>query len=131
MDRLPINHPLVQFLRRLADMVFSPLGGLLAVLLAIAIFGCAYTVDETEQVVLTQFGRPIGEPINSATDSSGAGLHFKLPFVQTANRFEKRILEWDGQPSEMTTRDKLFVVVDTFGRWRISDPLKYFQSLRD
>jgi modulator of FtsH protease HflC len=131
MDRLPINHPLVQFLRRLADMVFSPLGGLLAVLLAIAIFGCAYAVDETEQVVLTQFGRPIGEPINSAPDSSGAGLHFKLPFVQTANRFEKRILEWDGQPSEMTTRDKLFVVVDTFGRWRISDPLKYFQSLRD
>jgi len=131
MNRLPINHPLVQFLRRLADVVFSPLGGLLAVLLSIAIFGCAYTVDETEQVVLTQFGRPIGQPINDAADSSGAGLHFKLPFVQTANRFEKRILEWDGLPSEMTTRDKLFVVVDTFGRWRISDPLKYFQSLRD
>jgi membrane protease subunit HflC len=131
MDPFPINHPLVQFLRRTADIVVSPFGGLLAVLLAITIFGCAYTVDETEQVVLTQFGRPIGEPINAATDSSGAGLHFKLPFVQTANRFEKRILEWDGQPSEMTTRDKLFVVVDTFGRWRISDPLKYFQSLRD
>jgi regulator of protease activity HflC (stomatin/prohibitin superfamily) len=76
MDPFPINHPLVQFLRRAADIVVSPFGGLLAVLLAIAIFGCAYTVDETEQVVLTQFGRPIGEPINAATDSSGAGLHF-------------------------------------------------------
>jgi membrane protease subunit HflC len=82
-------------------------------------------------VVITQFGRPSGAPINAAAASSGAGLHFKLPFVQKANRFEKRILEWDGPPSEMTTRDKLFVVVDTFARWRIADPLKYFQSLRD
>lgn len=131
MDQLPINHPLLQFLRRLADWIFSPAGGLVAILAAIAIFGCAYMVDQTEQVVLTQFGRPIGEPINATDSSSGAGLHFKLPFVQTANRFEKRILEWDGPPSEMTTRDKLFVVVDTFARWRIADPLKYFQSLRD
>jgi membrane protease subunit HflC len=131
MDRLPINHPLLQVLRRLADVVVSPLGGLLAVVAAIAVFGCAYTVDETEQVVLTQFGRPIGDPINAESSRSGAGLHFKLPFVQTANRFEKRILEWDGPPGEMTTRDKLFVVVDTFARWRIADPLKYFQSLRD
>jgi membrane protease subunit HflC len=131
MDPLPINHPLLQFLRRLADWIFSPAGGLIAALAAIAIFGCAYTVDQTEQVVLTQFGRPIGDPINATESASGAGLHFKLPFVQTANRFEKRILEWDGPPSEMTTRDKLFVVVDTFARWRIADPLKYFQSLRD
>ncbi|MFY8220483.1 MAG: protease modulator HflC [Pirellulales bacterium] len=131
MNPLPINHPLIVFLRRTADWVVSPLGGFLAVLAAIGIFGCAYTVDQTEQVVLTQFGRPIGEPINATTSRSGAGLHFKLPFVQTANRFEKRILEWDGPPGEMTTRDKLFVVVDTFARWRIADPLKYFQSLRD
>ena len=131
MDTFPINHPLIQFVRRLADWIFSPLGGLLAVVAAIAIFGCAYTVDQTEQVVLTQFGRPIGEPINAVGSAAGAGLHFKLPFVQTANRFEKRILEWDGPPGEMTTRDKLFVVVDTFARWRIADPLKYFQSLRD
>ncbi len=131
MSPLPINHPVLVALRRTADWVVSPLGGFLAVLAAIGIFGCAYTVDQTEQVVLTQFGRPIGEPINAATSRSGAGLHFKLPFVQTANRFEKRILEWDGPPGEMTTRDKLFVVVDTFARWRIADPLKYFQSLRD
>lgn len=131
MSPLPINHPVLQFLRRLADWVVSPLGGFLAVAAAIAIFGCAYTVDEREQVVLTQFGRPVGGPINATDDASGAGLHFKLPFVQTANRFEKRILEWDGPAGEMTTRDKLYVVVDTFARWRIADPLKYFQSLRD
>ena len=131
MSPLPINHPVLQFLRRFADWAVSPLGGFLAVAAAIAVFGCAYTVDEREQVVLTQFGRPVGLPINATADSSGAGLHFKLPFVQTANRFEKRILEWDGPAGEMTTRDKLYVVVDTFARWRIADPLKYFQSLRD
>ena len=131
MSPLPINHPVLQFLRRLADWVASPLGIFVAGLAAIAIFGCAYTVDQTEQVVLTQFGRPVGEPINATDSASGAGLHFKLPFVQTANRFEKRILEWDGPAGEMTTRDKLYVVVDTFARWRIADPLKYFQSLRD
>lgn len=130
MSSLPINHPLAAAFRRFADFVVSPAGGLAAVLLAVALFGCAYTVDQTEQVVLTQFGRPIGAPINAGGES-GAGLHFKLPFVQTANRFEKRILEWDGPPGEMTTRDKLYVVVDTFARWRIADPLKYFQSLRD
>ncbi len=130
MTPLPINHPLVLWFRRFADFVVSPAGGLAAALLAVALFGCAYTVDQTEQVVLTQFGRPIGRAIN-AGDESGAGLHFKLPFVQTANRFEKRILEWDGPAGEMTTRDKLYVVVDTFARWRIIDPLKYFQSLRD
>jgi len=132
MSPLPINHPLVQWSRRLADWLFSPLGAFAALALGVLVFGCAYTVDQTEQVVLTQFGRPIGEPINSnKTAADGAGLHFKIPFVQQANRFEKRILEWDGAPCEMTTRDKLYVVVDTFARWRIVDPLVYFQSLRD
>ncbi|MFM7520594.1 MAG: protease modulator HflC [Planctomycetota bacterium] len=132
MNRLPINHPLLQWSRSLADWLFSPLGGTVALALGILVFGCAYTVDQTEQVVVTQFGRPVGEPINSnKTSADGAGLHFKIPFVQQANRFEKRILEWDGAPSEMTTRDKLYVVVDTFARWRIIDPLVYFQSLRD
>ncbi len=132
MTPLPINHPLVQWPRRLADWLFSPLGLVAAAALGIVVFGCAYTVDQTEQVVLTQFGRPVGEAINSnAGGKAGPGLHFKVPFVQQANRFEKRILEWDGFPSEMTTRDKLYVVVDTFARWRIVDPLVYFQSLRD
>jgi membrane protease subunit HflC len=131
MSRLPINHPALLFLRRLGDWIVSPAGVLGLLVAAVAIFGCAYTVDQTEQVVITQFGRPIGEPINAVGAVSGPGLHFKLPFVQTANRFDKRILAWDGTPGEMTTRDKLYVIVDTFARWRISDPLRYFQSLRD
>jgi membrane protease subunit HflC len=132
MSTLPINHPLLRWARRLADILFSPLGAIAATALAVLVFGCAYTVDQTEQVVLTQFGRPVGEAINSNSGGgAGPGLHFKIPFVQQANRFEKRILEWDGVPNEMTTRDKLYVVVDTFARWRIVDPLVYFQSLRD
>jgi membrane protease subunit HflC len=132
MNSLPINHPLLQWARRLTDWLFSPLGAIAGVAAAVLIFGCAYTVQQTEQVVLTQFGRPVGSPINSNSgEGAGPGLHFKVPFVQQANRFDKRILEWDGIPNEMTTRDKLYVVVDTFARWRILDPLVYFQSLRD
>ncbi len=132
MSPLPINHPLFTFLRRLSEVLFSPFGLALLALAGIVVFGCAYTVDQTEQVVITQFGRPVGEPINSNKgEGAGPGLHFKIPFIQTANRFEKRILEWDGPPAEMTTSDKLYVVVDTFSRWRIIDPLLYFQSLRD
>ena len=86
---------------------------------------CAYTVGEQEQVIITQFGKPVGEPVKTA------GLHFKMPFVQVVNRFEKRVLEWDGPPAKMPTRDKVYVVVDTFGRWLISDPLLYCQRMRD
>ena len=75
---------------------------------------CFYTLSETEQVILTQFGKTVGQPINAA------GLKFKWPFIQTVNRIDKRILEWDGRASEMPTRDKLYIIVDTFGRWRIS-----------
>ena len=131
MSPLPVNHPLSQAGRRLSDWLFSPLAFLPLVAVGLVLLGGAYTVDQTEQAVVTQFGRPVGAPINAHESTSGAGLHFKLPFVQTVNRFDKRILEWDGPPSEMTTRDKLFIVVDTFARWRIADPLKYFQSLRD
>jgi len=118
-------------LEPLLRTVLSPIGGLAAIAAAIFLYSCAYTVDEAEQVVITQFGRPVGEPINAPDAKSRAGLHFKLPLIQTVNRFDKRILEWDGPPNEMTTRDKLYVVIDTFARWRIADPLKYFQSLRD
>lgn len=89
----------------------------------------AYTVDQTELAIVTEFGKPVGEPINVKTNE--AGLHFKKPFVQAVNRFEKRIMEWDGPDSEMPTRDKLYIMVDSFARWRIADPLKYFQSLTD
>ena len=84
-----------------------------------------YTVSETEQVILTQFGEPVGDPVEAA------GLHFKLPFVQRANVFEKRFLEWDGSPNQVPTRDKRFIWVDTYARWRITDPLLFFQRLRD
>ena len=85
----------------------------------------AYTVDETEQVIITQFGKPVGEPIVDA------GLHFKIPFIQEVNRLDKRILDWDGRPSEMPTKDKTYIVVDTFGRWRIDQPEQFFLRLRD
>jgi len=99
---------------------------------AIVVFGLAllateslYVVDETEQVVLTQFGKPVGEPITEP------GLKIKRPFIQTVNRFDKRFCEWDGERNQLPTRDKRFIFVDTYARWRISDPLKFFQRLRD
>ncbi|MEO1366455.1 MAG: protease modulator HflC, partial [Acidobacteriota bacterium] len=91
----------------------------------LVVSGAFYTINETEQVIITQFGKPIGEPVTTA------GLHLKLPFVQDVNRIDKRILEWDGSRTEMPTRDKLYISVDTFGRWRITDPLEYFRRLRD
>ena len=84
-----------------------------------------YTVAETEQVVITQFGEPIGKPIDAP------GLHGKLPVVQEVNVFEKRWLEWDGSANQVPTRDKKYIWVDTYARWRIADPLLFFQRLRD
>lgn len=98
----------------------------LLVLVAVIVLGASlYVVQEAEQVIITQFGDPVGEPIASS------GLHFKIPFVQKVNRIEKRILEWDGTPTDMPTKDKLYISVDTFARWRIVDSLQYFKRLRD
>lgn len=88
-------------------------------------FSSAYTVQETEQVILTQFGKPTLQPITQA------GLHFKLPLIQEVNVIDKQVLEWDGPRSEMPTRDKLYISVDCFARWRIVRPLEYFRRLRD
>lgn len=85
----------------------------------------AYTINQVEQVIITQFGRPVGDPI---TDP---GLHFKLPFIQDVNRFDKRYLAWDGPMVEMSTKDKTYIQVDTFARWRIADPMRYYLRLRD
>ena len=87
------------------------------------ISGAVYTVDETQQVVITQFGEPIGKPITDA------GLHFKMPFIRHANYFEKRILEWDGCPNQIPTKDKKYIWVDTTARWKIVDALKFLQSV--
>ena len=84
-----------------------------------------YTVSEVNQAIITQFGEPVGEPVIEP------GLHFKLPFIQRANMFEKRFLEWDGFPNQVPTRDRRFIWVDTYARWRITDPLLFFQRLRD
>jgi membrane protease subunit HflC len=98
----------------------------IVVLVAVAIVGGAlYMVTETQQVVITQFGEPIGDPVTTP------GLKVKVPFLQRANYFDKRFLEWDGDPNEVTTKDKRFVYVDSYARWRITDPLKFFQRLRD
>ena len=91
----------------------------------VIVSGALYTVDETKQVIITQFGKPVGEP------KTEAGLKFKTPFIQQVNPIEKRILEWDGDPSNMPTKDKLYIAVDLFARWRITDPLQYFLRLRD
>ena len=95
------------------------------VILVIATFGSGalFIVDETKQVVITQFGKPVGQPIISA------GLHFRTPFVQQAHYFEKRILNWDGDPNQIPTKDKKYIWVDTTARWKIIDALKFLQSV--
>jgi len=99
---------------------------LAVVLLAVlALGGTFYVVPETHQVVITMFGKPIGEPVTTP------GLKVKMPFFQTANYFDKRFLEWDGDPNQIPTEDKRFIWVDSYARWRITDPLLFFQRLRD
>ena len=95
--------------------------------LAVLVVGAsaAYTVGEAEQVIITQFGEPTGDSVTTS------GLHFKAPFIQQTNYFDKRFLEWDGSPNQVPTRDKRFIWVDTYARWRIVDPLRFFQRLRD
>jgi membrane protease subunit HflC len=96
-----------------------------AILVLIVLLNAFYVVSETNQVIITQFGEPIGEAITNP------GLHIKAPFIQKANYFEKRWLEWDGDANEIPTKDKKYIWVDTYARWRISDPLVFFQRVRD
>ncbi len=101
--------------------------GVLAVV-AIAVFlvyGSVYVIDETQQVVVTQFGRIVGEA------KKEPGLQFKVPFIQKANYFPKNLLEWDGDPGQVPTKDKTYIWVDTYARWKISDPIVYFQTVKD
>ncbi|HUD72114.1 MAG TPA: SPFH domain-containing protein, partial [Dongiaceae bacterium] len=95
------------------------------VLLGIVALASTYTVSETEQVLITQFGRPIGGIISTP------GLHLKTPFVQDVHRFDKRWLEYDGDPNEIPTKDKKYIWVDTYARWRIADALRFFQAVGD
>jgi membrane protease subunit HflC len=101
------------------------LAGVAALVLIVVASSALYTVGETEQVIITQFGQPIGSPHTSP------GLHIKMPFIQQIHSFDKRWLEWDGDANQIPTRDKKYIWVDTYSRWRISDPLKFFKNVRD
>ena len=98
----------------------------IGIIVIVLIFGGVfYIVNESEQVVITQFGKPIGDPVTTP------GLKIKKPFLETANYFDKRFLAWDGEPKQVSTRDKRFININTYARWRISDPLQYAKRLFD
>lgn len=103
-----------------SNLKFAVIGLVVLGILAVNSF---FVVKETEQVVITQFGKPVGDPILNA------GLHFKVPFIQKANFFEKRIMKWDGEPNQIPTRDKKYIWVDVTARWRIGDPLLFLQRI--
>jgi membrane protease subunit HflC len=96
-----------------------------AIFTLIFIFSSTYIVTEADQVIITQFGSPQGDAITEP------GLYFKIPIIQKVNRFDKRFLEWDGAPGEFPNKDKTFIFVDTYARWKIVDPLLFFEKLRD
>jgi membrane protease subunit HflC len=91
----------------------------------IVLFSATFIVDETEQAIITQFGKPVGDPITEP------GIHFKVPLIQNVHFFDKRFLAWDGDPNQIPTKDKRFIWVDSYARWRITDPLLFFQRVRD
>ena len=99
------------------------ISGVVLVLLLIAVTGSVYIVNEKEQVVITQFGRPVGNAVTTP------GIQFKVPFIQKVNVFDKRYLEWDGDPNQVPTKDKKFIFVDTYARWQITDPLQFYKRL--
>lgn len=105
--------------------MIRPLLTVLAAALAIGMLSSVYTLSETEQAIITQFGRPVGGIVDTP------GLHLKLPLVQNVHRFEKRWLEYDGDANEIPTRDKKYIWADTYARWRISDALRFFQAVHD
>jgi len=98
-------------------------GLLLIVILGIVCMSSMYTIQEGKQAVITQFGKPVGEVTE-------AGLYFKVPFIQDVNRLEKRLLPWDGDPENMQTRDKKRIFIDVWARWRITDPMRFYQAVR-
>ena len=95
----------------------------LALIIIIGLSGSAFIVQEKDQVVITQFGRPIGKAVTEP------GIYFKIPFIQVANYFEKRYMEWNGDPNQVPTKGKKFIYVDTYARWQITDPLQFFKRL--
>ncbi len=106
-------------------MKFKGILLILIVAVVVLIFASAYVIDETEQVIVTQFGRVVGIP------KKDAGLYFKIPFIQNANYFPKNLQEWDGDPGQIPTLDKTYIWVDAFARWKIVDPVKFFQTINN
>lgn len=100
-------------------------GAIVTLLIIIVLSSSFYTIHETDQVIITQFGAPVSDAITEP------GVHIKVPFIQKVNRFEKRFLEWNGDPNQVPTKDKTFIYVDTYARWRIDDPLLFFQKLQN
>ncbi|MDC2887977.1 protease modulator HflC [Psychrosphaera algicola] len=99
--------------------------GVSLVIIGLSLNSAVYTVNEVVQVIITQFGKPVGEPVVNA------GIKLKWPFIQQVNSIEKRVLEWEGTPSDMPTKDKLYISVSLFARWQVIDPLQYFLRLGD
>ncbi len=95
----------------------------LVVLVLLVVSGAFYTVEEGQQAIVLQFGKPVGDPVTAA------GLHFKLPFIQNVRRFEKRLLIWDGDPDQIPTKGREFILLDTTARWRIADARKFLESV--
>jgi membrane protease subunit HflC len=93
------------------------------IIILVGLNSSVFTVQEKDQVIITQFGKPVGEAITEP------GMHFKLPLIQDANYFEKRVMEWNGAPNQVPTKDKKFIFVDTYARWQITDPLQFFKRL--
>lgn len=103
----------------------SAFGIVIAVILLIGVSSSMFVVNETEQAIITQFGKPVGETIDEP------GIHFKIPIIQNPNFFDKRYLEWDGDRNQVPTKDKKFIFIDTYARWQITDPLQFFIRLKD
>ncbi len=103
--------------------IFLP--AVLIIMIFAILFSSAYIVDETEQVVVTQFGKVVGTP------KQLPGIYFKIPFIQYTNYFPKNILSWDGDPGQIPTNDKTYIWVDTFARWKVSDPISFFQTVNN
>lgn len=106
-------------------MKIKGIGVILLIAAVVVVYDAAFSVDETEQVVITQFGRIVGDPIRDP------GLKFKVPFLQKAHYFQKNLLEWTGDPGQIPTLDKTFIWVEAFARWKIVDPVKFFQTLNN
>jgi len=107
------------------NKIIQPFVVIFMLIILLTLIGSVYTVDQTEQVIITMFGKPVGDPIKEP------GLHFKIPFLHTVISFDKRLMEWDGDPNRIPTKDKKYIWIDITARWRIQDPLKYYQTVHD